>query len=489
MNKQEIKEYLKKLYTIYEQKNFDEFVSTCLSYNVRIGDYQKNISNLTKKVFDKILSVLPSSKSKFSYKEFIYSYKINLEYKSVNSVSEVIIDVPVFENNYETITLRILNFLIENQINSKIKLMKIVKNSILQVRIYDVDDTKKFIDYFKNDEIISKEVKSRVFPLLPQTNLLGIYTEYRPYDFKNFSILYLYEFFSTLDKSKFEIEEYMIINDYYEYILNKYKNEKKLNKKRMLLVLYKSLDIIINNKNVLELFDYNSSLNIGSININDFDLKLDENKMIYFKSKSDNMIISFGSEDYLNAVYSKFYENVIKKEESSSYYNYFYSIYSKILSENYKDINKYLDFTNINNDYIYVLMILISSAFFAYKKMNFSLNDVNNILISVIKYKYNVELKIKDSVDVEHKKEFVFPLKNEYGNKVVDTFDHKKITIKEYFKRNNVLDSIPVDSKLYLTDGTSVSGEEFLYNIYKYIDKYDNFVDLRDNLINLIEYK
>ena len=250
MNKQEIEEYLKKLYTIYEQKNFDEFVSTCLSYNVRIGDYQKNISNLTKKVFDKILSVLPSSKSKFSYKEFIYSYKINLEYKSVNSVSEVIIDVPVFENNYETITLRILNFLIENQINSKIKLMKIVKNSILQVRIYDVDDTKKFIDYFKNDEIISKEVKSRVFPLLPQTNLLGIYTEYRPYDFKNFSILYLYEFFSTLDKSKFEIEEYMIINDYYEYILNKYKNEKKLNKKRMLLVLYKSLDIIINNKNV-----------------------------------------------------------------------------------------------------------------------------------------------------------------------------------------------------------------------------------------------
>ena len=89
MNKQEIEEYLKKLYTIYEQKNFNEFVSTCLSYNVRIGDYQKNISNLTKKVFDKVLSVLPLSKSKFSYKEFTYSYKINLEYKSVNQFQKL----------------------------------------------------------------------------------------------------------------------------------------------------------------------------------------------------------------------------------------------------------------------------------------------------------------------------------------------------------------------------------------------------------------
>ena len=40
--------------------------------------------------------------------------------------------------------------------------------------------------------------------------------------------------------------------------------------------------------------------------------------MIYFENKDDKRIISFGSEDYLNAVYSKFYENVIKNEENNT---------------------------------------------------------------------------------------------------------------------------------------------------------------------------
>ena len=44
MNKKELLEnYLKKLYKIYEEKNFDFFVNTILSYNIRIGDNNKNI--------------------------------------------------------------------------------------------------------------------------------------------------------------------------------------------------------------------------------------------------------------------------------------------------------------------------------------------------------------------------------------------------------------------------------------------------------------
>ena len=49
------------------------------------------------------------------------------------------------------------------------------------------------------------------------------------------------------------------------------------------------------NKDVLEMFNYNSLLDIGSININEFDLKLDNDKMIYFENKDDKRIISFGS--------------------------------------------------------------------------------------------------------------------------------------------------------------------------------------------------
>ena len=66
---------------------------------------------------------------------------------------------------------------------------------------------------------------------------------------------------------------------------------------------------------------------------------------------------------------------------------------------------------------------------------------------------------------------------------------NKKTTIKEYFKENSVLNSIPVNSIVYLKDGKIVSGEDFLKDLYKYIDKYQNFVELRNSLINLIEYK
>lgn len=146
MDRMQIENYFKNIYTIYEQKSFQEFVENCLSYNVRIGDYNKNIIQISKKIFEQILSILPESKSKFSYKEFKFSYKINLEYNLRNNPTpEVIIDVPVFENNYEKITIKLLNFFIENKINSKIKLMKVVKNPLLQIRVDDVDDAKRKI--------------------------------------------------------------------------------------------------------------------------------------------------------------------------------------------------------------------------------------------------------------------------------------------------------------------------------------------------------
>lgn len=490
MDRMQIENYFKKLYTIYEQKNFEEFINTSLSFNVKIGDLNKNINQITKKIFEQILSILPESKAKFSYKEFKYSYKINLEYNLQNvSIPDVIIDVPVFENNYEKITIKILNFLIDNKINSKIKLMKVVKNPLLQIRVDNINNAKKIINFFKNDNDIGNEVKSRIVPFIPQINLLGISSEYRPYNFRNFYMLLLYEYFSNFKKENLEIENFSILKNYYEYILNKYKLEKKLNKKRMLLIVYRTLDIIINNKDVFELFNYNSSLDIGSFEMSEFNLKLDEDKIIYFEHKNDKRIISFGSEDYLNAIYSKFYENVIKKEESSKYYSYFYSIYNKILSENYKNISQNLNFLNMNNDHIYQLMFLFSSGFFAYKKMGFPLEEINKILKFAIKKNYNVELNIREEENFSKKTVFVFPLNVEYGNKVVDTFDGKKTTVKEYFKENNVLDSISIDSIVYLKDGRIVSGEEFLKDIYNYISKYQNFVELRNSMINIIEYK
>ncbi len=487
MNKKELLEnYLKKLYKIYIEKDFNEFVNTILSYNIRIGDYKKDISSISKKIFDEILVLLPESKAKFSYKEFTNFYKINIIYKEYNDPTpKVIIDVPVFIENYEKITNNLIKFLIENKINSYIKLQKVSQNALLEIRVDNEAEAKKIVNHFKTNKEIVQEIKSRVVPFLPEDNLLGFSYEYKPYNFKNFYYVCLYEYFSTLKSI-----DNLTLDGLVAYIDNKYKVERRLNKKRMLLSIYNSIRVINEEDDIYSMFRYNSDMNIGSINPNEFDLKLDENKMIFFVNKLDERIISYGSEEYLNLVYSKFYDNFIKREESSTYYGYFYNIFSKILSDDYKDIDKLLDFSNMQKDYIYTLMMLISSLFFAYKKMNFSLNDVYSILKYVLFKKYKLEIKIKSSEEYEEKKNiYIFPLNIEYGNKVVDLKDKSKITVKEYFRQNKIEDTIPLNSLVYMKDGKILKGEDFLRDLYKYIGLYDSFEELRNSLISLIEFK
>lgn len=487
MNKKELLEnYLKKLYKIYEEKSFDFFVNTILSYNIRIGDYNKNIFNISKKIFDEILLQLPESKAKFSYKEFNNYYKINIIYNVYNDPTpKVIIDVPLFIENYEKITINLTNFLIKNKINSYIKLQKISKNPLLEIRVDNENEAKKVVNHFKTDEVISKEIKSRVIPFLPEDNLLGFSYEYKPYNLKNFYYICLYKFFDTIKN-----EDDVNLDNFENYVDNLYRIEKNLNKKRMTLSIYESIRTINRSEDIYNMFKYNSDMNIGSMNPNEYDLKLDKEKMIYFINKIDERIISYGSEEYLNLVYSKFYDNFIKREESSTYYAYFYNIFSKLLSENFKDIDKLLDFSIIQKDYIYTLMMLISSLFFAYKKMGFALNDVYLILKHILfkKYKLDIEVKSLDDFDKPNIG-YVFPLNIEYGNKVIDLKNKSKITIKEYFRINKVLDTIPMNSLVYMKDGKILKGEDFLKDIYKYISLYDNFEELRNSLVSLIEFK
>lgn len=487
MNKKELLEnYLKKLYKIYVEKDFNEFVNTILSYNIRIGDYNRDISLISKKIFNEILVLLPESKVKFSYKEFNNFYKINIIYKEYNDPTpKVIIDVPVFIENYEKISINLIKFLIENKINSYIKLQKVSKNALLEIRVDNEIEAIKIVNHFKSNKEIVDEIKSRVIPFLPEDNLLGFSYEYKPYNFKNFYYICLYEYFSTLKN----IDD-LTLDNLEVYIDSRYKNERRLNKKRMLLSIYNSIKVINNGEDIYSMFKYNSDMNIGSMNPNEYNLKVDENKMIYFINKLDERIISYGSEDYLNLVYSKFYDNFIKREESSTYYGYFYNIFSKLLSENYKDINKLLDFSSMKKDYIYTLMMLISSLFFAYKKMNFSLNDVYSILKHVLFKKYKIEIEVKSLEEFDKPRNvYLFPLNIEYGNKVVDLKDKSKITVKEYFRINKVIDTIPLDSLVYMKDGKILKGEDFLRDLYKYIGLYDTFEELRNSLITLIEFK
>ena len=84
---------------------------------------------------------------------------------------------------------------------------------------------------------------------------------------------------------------------------------------------------------------------------------------------------------------------------------------------------------------------------------------------------------------------YIFPLNIEYGNKVVDLKNKSKITVKEYFRLNKVLDTIPMNSLVYMKDGKILKGEDFLKELYKYIGLYDTFEELRNSLVTLIEFK
>ena len=486
MNQKEIlKKYLITLYEIYKKNNYENFNNYCYSYNIKIGNYNKKINSLSKKVFDAIIAFLTENKVKNAYKEYNNFYKVSAYFVKNNyPTPKVSMDIPVFEENYQIISLLLVQFMAENNINFNIKLLKNHKNPIFEIKVDDVLSAKKIINEFESNEKIKNEIKSRVMPFIPQINLIGIYYDYKPYNFKCFLIKTLYEYYSKIEV----IDDETVLDDFQIYLENIYKKERKLNKKRMYYSLYNSIKIINNDNNAFELFRYNSNLELSSIDSNYCNLKKDSNNMIYFLNKDDNMNISFGSEDFLNITYSKFYENIMKKEKNDTYYNYFYNIYSKILSDNYKDIEKYLDFSNINNDDIYQKMMLISSAYFAYKKMDFTLENINEILVYVFFKVYKIKLNLKNRSEKEIALSDYFPLSIEYGNKVIDLKNNTKTTIKDYFRTYNVLKTISMTSKVYLKDGNIILGKDFLYNLYIYIGKYENFKELINDMVSIIEF-
>ena len=49
-----------------------------------------------------------------------------------------------------------------------------------------------------------------------------------------------------------------------------------------------------------------------------------------------------------------------------------------------QDLERKYNFSSMQKDYIYTLMMLISSLFFAYKKMGFALSDVYLILKHIL---------------------------------------------------------------------------------------------------------
>lgn len=478
--KNNFESYLKTMFEYYKDNNFESFVNKILSYNIAIGSYKKDISIISKKIFTDLLK-LDFNKNYVIYNEYDnYFYIENIDDKK-NKKHNILLDIPVFEDNYEFIANSLVKYCFENNINFSIKLNKKLKNTIFQMRVFKVIDANKIIDYFTKSEEISKLVKSRTLPFLYQINLIGVYTEISPYSFKNIYIKYLYHYYSKyMNESDINIESFL------RYIEFSYKNEKELNKKRMLNIIYHYILIIYNNDDIFNLFEENLVMELSSFQGNDFIIKYDENEMIYFIDKEDNNIeIRYESEDFFNIAYAKYYENIIKKDTSDKYYKLFYDTFDNILVNNYKNIENILDLLNPSMDKINKILLLSSSLYFAYKKMNFSFRQIKLIMDYLISIMDNYEKKENNQKD-KIISEYI--ISDEYANKIVNLKNGTSMTIKKYILDNNIINNIPENCIVELKNGNKITVKEFINNIYNYIPNYNSYLELINDLVDSIEY-
>ena len=483
--KNNLKKYLKNLYEFYKNNNYNCFVEKCLNYNIKIGDYNKNIDKLSKNVFLNLLNNVDMSISKIKYNECKFYYNLSIiNEENINYNMPINIDIPVFEDNYEKIALNIFRFFLDNSFDFSMRFYKVLKNDYFKIILYDIKSCKKFIEYFNNDKELMQQIKSRVLPFLYSSNLLGIYTEINPYSFKNFYIKYLYLFFSTLNKEL--DEEFDILNSFIIFIKNKLKNEENLNKKRMFSIVNNYLNIIVNDLSIFDLFDLNLSIDIGSYDSNNYSLRLDKNNNIYFKSNLDDVEIKYGSLDFLGICYSKYYEKTIKKNTLNSVYSRFYYIYSEILSNNYKNIDNILSLVDSDMDTITKQLTIFASAYYAYIKFGFSIKKLNTILDIVLN---KLDIYYINNSECNNKNKIDYIIENDYSEIVVFLKNGSSMTIKEYFDKFRVLKTIDCNSIIHFKDNYSLRGDEFLDSLYKFIPKYNSFKELFNDLISFVEYK
>lgn len=483
-DKKIINKKLGELYQTFIQKNYCKVYNEFFDFNIKLGEFRENINILLRKLAEILILKLKEQKTSYYTEDKNYSYKICLfkEFERLEG-SIINIDVPVFKSNLEIVSVKILEYCITNNIPVDMIFSKVVKSSILKLKVYSLEDTKRIVSLFEKDADLKKEVFSRTIPFLPQKNYLGFYIEYEPYSFKTEYIKNLVDFFS------YNNEEDINLENFENFIYRKYKSETNVNYRRMLEHLYRSISMINKESNLYEMLDNNTTMDLSSFSQNDYLLKLDQNKLVYFVNKMDSSEVRFTDEHYLNIAYSKYYENIIKNSKNEDAYRKFYTIYSRLITSNYKDMSNFSLIINDNGDEISKTIALLASGFFAYKKMGLDINTVYMIMYKYLNKTLGIEMEIQEPTDTKTIiKKNILPFSQEYLNKVIDLKDNKKSVVKNYLEENNILEQIPLEAVVYMKDGSIIKGKDFVNQLYKHTDKYENFEELKNALIDLIEY-
>jgi len=483
-DEEELINYIKNCYEIYSKSNFESIVNYCYSFGTKHNQYNKDISKSVYLIVNNVINTLKLKKITHSHKEYKKSVKINIIFERINYPStKAKIYVPVYLDNCERVLSIILRYIIENKYNCNIKLSKIINNELLVINFEDCKVINKFFDFYSGSKELKKEEKNIISCLIPKKSGFGICSEIYPYNYLDTFNNYLCLYYNNI-KSVEEINLKSVI----AYFENCYNKEKIILKKEMLKKIILCINSIIDISKINSIFDYNGEMNIGSFNPSDYNLLLSEKKILYFENKEKTFQINFGTEEYLNICYSFFYKNIISKNSASVYYVFFRSIYINLLEKKFENI-KDLYNIDISEDLIYKELALMASGYFVYKKLNFDYKEIYLILKKVLELNLlcNINLDEDNSEEINNNK-IEFPFNIEYAGKLVTLKDGSAVTIINYFNNNGVLKYIPLNSKINLKDGTTISAEVFLKELYKIIPEYNNFMELFDKKIDFIEY-
>lgn len=479
--------YLVELYNQKLTNSFENYYDFVMSYNTRIGEYKMDIDSYSRTIYDYNINIFKKLKIKFSTKEFKKTFRTKIIFNNKNyPTGEAIVHVPVFYNNMEKINKILLEFIIKNKICCNIVISKYNKNDIYNIKCFEFEDALKIINYYDTNITLIKEMKNKLNPLFLQINEIGLSTELLPYNYNNEIIKISYEYLNSKKK-----KEKIKYDDFLSFINDKSIKEKRILKKLNYNYILKIIQKMKEKDKLEEIFYYNADMNLGSIDQNEYSLKLDKNNLLLFEKKEGNFQIQFGSEDYLNISYSKIYKNIIGKSENLKFYNYFRGVFINLFLNHYYKIEELFNFKSLNENLLNQQLMMNACAYFGLVKFNISLDDINKILSiaydKILGIKIN--LKVKENNENQKKETHYFPFSVEYGNKIIDKKTGEKTSIYDYYYDNSVLNYINEKSIVTLKNNTIMSGLDFLKYSEQFFDKYDNFKNILDDLVDFIELK
>ena len=479
--------------------------------------------------------------NKIKQKEFEYNDNISLSIKQLilneyNSITndininlDTINDFIIYNKNYK---------IIEYYINKKhhcyaLILLHITTNNHIYIainnsNITEINKLTKIINKLNNDSekiiIDNNKIKiklnynsfNRNKYKLNYKNLFKFITEYNLFIF-NYTIKLkkinernlielnndIKNYFTNLDLLNLNEIKFNIINKYsfiYKFLyIQQFIILKKNNTIEIIGFICNNLQYYIN-----PIITIDESINILKNNINS--IKTDINTIIKTSKYNENNINNIITRKFLlfNTITNYIYDiNIIQYNKISdikSYYKILYydpdSINKLLLDNNKKEIDNRVKYINnsIYNKYIYNLLIIeIINKFKSYKDNKLrniikkTINNLNKNKLTLEYLEYNYKNILYENISTYIIKTYLKNIKNVNKEELINNiYDNLIKMITPIIINNNISINIKYDLIINIIDNNNFIFDNMVVNLFKYMEKTDIIIELKDILKNNI---